>query len=209
MPLSVASDLLALSTLHLYLFHLLMTSLYRWHLSVIYSLQNIFRGRKFNVLRQRVEPHTYAVDQLLVGTVLFTLAAFLFPTVLVFHLFCASVRLHRRLALIVQTRLTIIAIHATLETALAFINHFPLFALLLRLKEPGRLPGGLHFALYERDGTLELRNAPIGLGAIFERHAALSGRILAHYSPLDLARKVLAGEVIRPIERWQLRYAVG
>lgn len=92
MSLSMASDLLALSTLHLYLFHLLMTSLYRWHLSVIYSLHNIFRGRKYNVLRRRVEPHTYAVDQLLVGTVLFTLAAFLFPTVLVFHLFCASVR---------------------------------------------------------------------------------------------------------------------
>lgn len=108
-----------------------------------------------------------------------------------------------------QTRLLIISIHATLETALAFINHFPLFALLLRLKEPGRLPGGLCFAVDERDGALELRNAPIGLGAIFGRHAALSRRILAHYSPVDLARKVLTGEVIRPIERWQLRYAVG
>ena len=108
-----------------------------------------------------------------------------------------------------QVRLAMIGVHSPLETALAFSNHFALFALLLRLTEPGRLPGGLRFAVDERNSPLELRNAPIGLGAIFGRHAALSRRILAHYSPVDLARKVLTGEVIRPIERWQLRYAVG
>jgi phosphatidylinositol glycan class Q protein len=30
---------------------------------------------------------------------------------------------------------------AGLETILAFINHFPLFALMLRVKDPWRLPG--------------------------------------------------------------------
>lgn len=33
--------------------------------------------------------------------------------------------------------------HATMETALAFMNHFPLFAVMLRLKDPARLPGEL------------------------------------------------------------------
>lgn len=32
---------------------------------------------------------------------------------------------------------------ATMETVLACLNHFPLFAILLRLKDPDRLPGGL------------------------------------------------------------------
>lgn len=31
--------------------------------------------------------------------------------------------------------------HASMETALAFMNHFPLFAVMLRLKDPARLPG--------------------------------------------------------------------
>lgn len=42
---------------------------------------------------------------------------------------------------IAQIRLAIILTHATLETALAFMNHFPLFAVMLRLKDPSRLPG--------------------------------------------------------------------
>lgn len=32
---------------------------------------------------------------------------------------------------------------ATMETLLACLNHFPLFAIMLRLKDPDRLPGGL------------------------------------------------------------------
>lgn len=40
-----------------------------------------------------------------------------------------------------QSRLGIIAAHASLEAILVCFNHFPLFALLLRLKEPARLPG--------------------------------------------------------------------
>lgn len=39
-----------------------------------------------------MEPAVYEVDQLLLGTILFTLAAFLFPTVLFYYLTFAAVR---------------------------------------------------------------------------------------------------------------------
>lgn len=38
-------------------------------------------------------------------------------------------------------RLATILLNATLEMQLAFMNHFPLFALMLRAKDPWRLPG--------------------------------------------------------------------
>ncbi len=38
-------------------------------------------------------------------------------------------------------RLAIILLQACLEMQLAFMNHFPLFALMLRAKDPWRLPG--------------------------------------------------------------------
>ncbi|ORY41449.1 N-acetylglucosaminyl transferase component-domain-containing protein [Leucosporidium creatinivorum] len=132
---SFASDLLALLTFHIFVFYLMATSIFRWHLSMLGALFNIFRGKKFNVLRNRVEPAVYEVDQLLLGTILFTLAAFLFPTVLVYYLAFAA------------SRLGIVALHAAMETALAFMNHFPLFAVMLRFKDPARLPGGLQFEL--------------------------------------------------------------
>lgn len=38
-----------------------------------------------------------------------------------------------------------------METILAFFNHFPLFAIMLRLKDPHRLPGGLEFEIFNHD----------------------------------------------------------
>jgi phosphatidylinositol glycan class Q protein len=43
------------------------------------------------VLRNRVEPTEYDLDQLLLGSILFTLVAFLFPTVLAYYLVFAAV----------------------------------------------------------------------------------------------------------------------
>lgn len=42
-----------------------------------------------------------------------------------------------------------ILIQASLEIQLAFMNHFPLFTLVLRLKDPWRIPGGTYFDFVE------------------------------------------------------------
>ena len=52
--------------------------------------------------------------------------------------------------LVAQSRLCIILVHAGLESVLVFLNHFPLFAIMLRIKDPERLPGGLKFRLTRR-----------------------------------------------------------
>ena len=43
--------------------------------------------------------------------------------------------------LFLQLRLATLLIRASIETLLAFMHHFPLFALMLRVKDPSRLPG--------------------------------------------------------------------
>lgn len=91
MFLALCSDLLSVSTLHLYLFYSMATTVFSFHTSAMGSLFNIFRGKKRNVIRNRVEPSDYTLDQLLIGAVLFTLAAFLLPTVLAFYLAFAIV----------------------------------------------------------------------------------------------------------------------
>jgi hypothetical protein len=49
-------------------------------------------GKRRNVLRNRTDTWSYDIDQLLFGTVLFTLLAFLFPTALVYYVLFAGVR---------------------------------------------------------------------------------------------------------------------
>jgi phosphatidylinositol glycan class Q protein len=48
-------------------------------------------GKKWNVLRQRTDSYAYDVDQLFLGTLLFTVTAFLLPTVVTYAALFASV----------------------------------------------------------------------------------------------------------------------
>lgn len=129
MPISLLSDLISVLTLHIYSFYVASARIYNWQLTIIISLFHLFRGKKRNVLRNRIDSCDYDLDQLLLGTILFTLLFFLLPTVFVFYLTFAS------------ARMAIISLKALLDTLLACLNHFPLFALMLRIKDSRRLPG--------------------------------------------------------------------
>lgn len=129
MPISMFSDLLSFLTVHIYCFYTASARIFHWQLTIIMSLFHLFRGKKHNVLRNRIDSCDYDLDQLLLGTILFTLLFFLLPTVAVFYLTFTS------------ARMAIIFLKAALDTSLACLNHFPLFALMLRVKDSRRLPG--------------------------------------------------------------------
>ena len=137
MPIALFSDLVSMLTVHIYSFYIASARIFNWQLTIIISLFHLFRGKKRNVLRNRIDSCDYDLDQLLLGTILFTVLFFLLPTVVVFYLTFAS------------ARMLIISLKAALDTCLAFLNHFPLFALMLRVKDSRRLPGGIRFELRE------------------------------------------------------------
>ncbi|KAG2231861.1 hypothetical protein INT48_006053 [Thamnidium elegans] len=142
MIISLSSDFLAFMTLHVYCFYMVAARIFNWQLVILNSLFNLFRGKKRNILRNRIDSCDYDLDQLLLGTSLFTLLMFLFPTVVIYYLTFAL------------GRVGVIFLQAVMETILAFFNHFPLFAIMLRVKDPHRLPGGLEFEIFSHDNFL-------------------------------------------------------
>ncbi|KAI6126245.1 N-acetylglucosaminyl transferase component-domain-containing protein [Pisolithus croceorrhizus] len=222
MATSLLLDLLGLLTAHFYACYLISSVIYRHILILIGSLWNLFRGKRYNVLRNRTDPWDYEIDQLLLGTILFTLAAHLFPTVWVYY------------AVFALVRLSLIALYATGETLLAFMNHFPLFALMLRLKDPQRLPGDIYLLTRPTSDrcsvTLMVLSAscspdavlltipqshPLPLSVIFAQYskpssqtplrfsvmrrmvaAQLWRQLLQHYHPFRLGRWILQGRVL-------------
>ena len=141
MPISLFSDIVSLLTLHIYSFYIAAARIFHWQLTIIISLFHLFRGKKRNILRNRIDSCDYDLDQLLLGTILFTLQFFLLPTVFVFYLTFAS------------ARVAVIALKAGLEIGLACLNHFPLFAVMLRLKDSRRLPGKSACFIYMSSDT--------------------------------------------------------
>jgi phosphatidylinositol glycan class Q protein len=166
MPISLFSDILSLLTLHIYSFYIASARIFHWQLTIIISLFHLFRGKKRNILRNRIDSCDYDLDQLLLGTILFTLQFFLLPTVFVFYLTFAS------------TRVAVIALKAGLEIGLACLNHFPLFAVMLRIKDSRRLPGKLLKVVYLCRGTDNSEG-----GIYFELHDARGDKT---HSPDDL-----------------------
>ncbi|GAA5990169.1 hypothetical protein JCM11641_004243 [Rhodosporidiobolus odoratus] len=129
--LALSSDVLSVATLPVTICYALSASLFRYSTIALKALFNVFRGKKYNPLRHRTEPASYDVDCLLLGTLLFCTLMFLFPTLLAFYLSFLAVRL------------AVLTAQTAVLCGVGALNRFPLFAVLLRVKAPGRLPGGL------------------------------------------------------------------
>ncbi|RDX42865.1 Gpi1-domain-containing protein [Lentinus brumalis] len=195
MIVSLLSDTLSVLTAHLYVCYYISATVFSQQLSLAGSLWNLFRGKRYNVLRNRIDSWDYDLDQLLLGTILFTLLAFLYPTVLTYYVLFAT------------ARLAVIICHAMFDTVTALLNHFPLFALMLRVKDPLRLPGGVCIQR-SHTGSLTLASQPAPLSSIFRHYAHLAGRLSTHYHPLRMLRQLASGRLLSPIPRASIRYSM-
>lgn len=93
MIIALFDDLTSLLMVHVWVFYNIAASIYSWQLSNLISLFYLFRGSKRNVLRNRIDACEYDVEQLLLGTVLFTVLFFLFPTTAAYYVLFSGVRL--------------------------------------------------------------------------------------------------------------------
>ncbi|KAI0179671.1 Gpi1-domain-containing protein [Hypoxylon sp. FL1284] len=217
MPIALLSDLLSVLTIHIYSFYLASARIYHWQLTILLSLFQLFQGKKYNVLRNRVDACDYDLDQLLVGTILFTLLFFLLPTVVVFYLNFAL------------ARMVIISLKAIFDTLLSCLNHFPLFALMLRAKDPKRLPGGIRFELRDTPDRLSINSTspspspsqptsviylkpiPLAFTAMFHQYFQMGNRIRKHYLSPRVLFCLFTGRFVPPIHRkalYSLQYSM-
>ncbi|CAJ2509577.1 Uu.00g146030.m01.CDS01 [Anthostomella pinea] len=209
LPIALFSDLLSMLTVHIYSFYLASARIFHWQLTILLSLFQLFQGKKYNVLRNRVDSCDYDLDQLLVGTILFTLLFFLLPTVIVFYLNFAL------------ARMVIITFKAVFDTMLSCLNHFPLFALMLRTKDPRRLPGGIRFELRDTQNrhiinpkatthfqsptsVIILKPTPLKFRAMFHQYFQMGSRIRKHYLSPRVLFCLVTGRFVPPIHRQNL-----
>ncbi|CAI4946461.1 CPS_HP_G0104420.mRNA.1.CDS.1 [Saccharomyces cerevisiae] len=196
---SLAIDFFAILSFPIYVFYRISSKLYHCQLNIMASLFNLFCGKKRNVLRNRIDHNYFQLDQLLLGTLLFIILVFLTPTVMAFYMSYTVLRM-----------LTI-TIEIFSEAVIALINHFPLFALLLRLKDPKRLPGGISIELKttvsNKHTTLELQNNPIKFKSMFRPYNLLLSQMRTNYFSFATVRKIVRGESIM-VNRNKLYYVL-
>lgn len=133
--LSAIVDYIKIITFHLHCFYYTSTRIYNRQIETIKSLFQLFRGKKYNLLRNRIDSlelsERFEIDQLLLGTLLFMVLIYLLPTVFAFYLMFFIIRI------------IILTLNNFIESIITFINFIPLFIILLKFKNSNRLQGGI------------------------------------------------------------------
>ncbi|XP_038675438.1 phosphatidylinositol N-acetylglucosaminyltransferase subunit Q [Scyliorhinus canicula] len=191
--LSIVSDIIALLTFHIYCFYVYGARLYCLKIYGLSSLWRLFRGKKWNVLRRRVDSCSYDLDQLFIGTLLFTILLFLLPTTALYYL------------VFTLLRLVVVVVQGLIHLLVDFINSLPLYALGLRLCRPYMLAAGVKFKVFQK-----VAGKPLHL--LMQINPLTYGMIIRHYRlptyscyPKDswtaLCQKLFLGELIYPWKR--------
>ncbi|XP_024128311.1 phosphatidylinositol N-acetylglucosaminyltransferase subunit Q [Oryzias melastigma] len=188
--LSLLSDMVALLTFHIYCFYVYGARLYCMKIYGLSSLWRLFRGKKWNVLRQRVDSCSYDLDQLFIGTLLFTVLLFLLPTTALYYL------------VFTLLRLGVVLFQGVLHLSVDFINSFPLFALGLRICRPYRLAEGVKFrVLCEEPGSalhLLMEINPLSCSAAVRTYRTPTYSCYPRDSWAALVKKLFVGELVYP-----------
>ncbi|XP_065564539.1 phosphatidylinositol N-acetylglucosaminyltransferase subunit Q-like [Artemia franciscana] len=78
-------DLLKFITFHCYVFYVYAARLYNINMLTVNSLWRLFRGKKYNPIRQCVDSGHFETDQIIVGMIVFMIAGFMLPTTAVYY----------------------------------------------------------------------------------------------------------------------------
>lgn len=161
-------DLIKFTSFHIFCLYYACARIYNKQLNTLKSLFQLFRGKKYNVLRNRIDNlnnftdsnEKVEIDRLLLGTLLFIIIILLLPTVFVFYMIFFVYRLIN--FLITNTFINVVTI----------FNFTPLFMFVLKLKNSKRLQGGLKFDLLSfysnKVNYIKLSNQSLPFLKIFE-----------------------------------------
>lgn len=110
--LSFSVDIFRMLCFNISIFQTVSSRLFSVHLQYILDLFRLFQGKRKNVLRHRIDRHAYDIEQLLLGTIIFALLIFLFPTTAAYYL------------LFTLWRLSMNAIIGTIYMIINLIDHY-------------------------------------------------------------------------------------
>ena len=136
-------DVFRLITVHIAMIHRIMY-FQNWVLSeMIKSLFLLFRGKKSNILRHRVDTIGYDSKQHLFGTVLFSMLLFLYPTFLAYYLLFTF--LHMCIGLL-QFMIWLLVVG---------LREFPYYLVFVRIFSPQSITHGIQFRFVTRTNEVE------------------------------------------------------
>jgi hypothetical protein len=138
-------DFFRLASVHVAVIHRLLFLLYAALSQLLTSLWLLFRGKKSNALRGRVDTSNYDRKQLLFGTCLFSILLFLYPTIAAYY--CLFTCIHCFIGIFL----------ALIWSIVISLREFPYYLLFLRLISPHSVTHGVEFRFMSHTAELGMQ----------------------------------------------------
>lgn len=171
-PAALCIDMLKIATFHVQALHRLISFLYSRQIQALASLWRLFRGRKWNPLRRRLDSYNYTVEQHVVGSLLFTPLLLLLPTTSVFYIFFT----------ILNSTVCIISI--VIEAVISTLHATPWAEILLWVASRRRFPSGIWFEIISRHHGLEQRELKPVISLLHSNYATIVQIVSPRYKNL-------------------------
>ncbi|XP_045476560.1 phosphatidylinositol N-acetylglucosaminyltransferase subunit Q [Harmonia axyridis] len=152
--LALISDILSLTTFHVYCIYVYAAKLFQLQIKSIISLWRLFIGRKYNPLRERVDSCQYTQHQLFIGTLGFTILLFLLPTTTLYYVVFTTLRL------------VFLIINGILYRLRYLLRCLPIYVTLLWILNSSTLAGNLELELKQFENvdnlsiTVKMKSLP-------------------------------------------------
>ncbi|CAG9314150.1 gpi1 [Blepharisma stoltei] len=195
---ALLSDLVDFCTLHIHYIYVFVGQVYSLQIQIIHSLCRLIIGNKKNVLKGRIDKGDYSVDEILLGTLIFTGLIFLYPTIAMYYLCFVSIWLSVQF---VQTILTF---------ALIFLNHFPCFLLWAYFIYPTYFTRSVYFEMvqtpinvYFPTNYMKLHTQKVPISKIFYDFTSRLKLVAANLLNFTIIKNILLGTQIPKISHWE------
>ncbi|XP_074320516.1 uncharacterized protein LOC141657253 isoform X2 [Silene latifolia] len=185
-------DMIAIAAFHVRLLHQFVGFFYSLQIEALTALWRLFRGRKWNPLRHRLDSYEYSVEQHIVGSLMFTPLLLLLPTTSVFYIFFAIMSL------------TIMFLRTLVQIIVSVIHDTPYAKIVLWCVKPKRFPSGIWFEImhYQRDSVSSSVTRPLAEACLSSQGMLQDQNLNARNSvllPLFLHSNIMSfGQVVNP-----------
>eukprot|EP00826_Nyctotherus_ovalis_P058406 TRINITY_DN8024_c0_g1_i18.p1 TRINITY_DN8024_c0_g1~~TRINITY_DN8024_c0_g1_i18.p1 ORF type:complete len:252 (+),score=33.70 TRINITY_DN8024_c0_g1_i18:273-1028(+) len=180
--LGITRDILTLCSTHIHFIYTAFIKTYRFMISIMGTLMQMFNGKSFNVIKQRKVSTEYSYEEVVVGSIIFTLIIFLVPTIFMFYLSFAYIY-----CIIMVSHVGL----AVLETLAA---NFPTYVLVKAVVWPYDFPATISVDIDASNSLVILGSKPIGLGIIFKKMIRKLVGVVEGIHPVKLVKGFFTGE---------------
>jgi len=86
--LALCHDVLFFCSIHIFILYSVFAAVYKYILEMMGTLIRLFRGKKYNILRKRIDQNNFLLQELYLGVLIVSLIFFLTPTIAMYYYTC-------------------------------------------------------------------------------------------------------------------------